>query len=275
MGSLTAFARVSVDAQLFEAGSIVDFRSAVNSAVITSCPCRRSFATANVTGWIHTFEMSGSPTDLPTPPYHFPQISSVHAAVRSRWNPHLVSCRRLPDIRDDLTDPIRGRGLLNLAARGMAVRIFREAAGRRFSSVLRSRQIGFGRRFSGIDSSSGLLAIKCGAALEPMRSVMSAIIRTRLLLALLPLAFALVDGSEAWPQPLLPGINAPSLPAPPPQQIQLPAIPQFGVALPPNGAPPLPQDSFGDRAFQCLQIGSAAGLTGGSLSAYSGECADQ
>jgi hypothetical protein len=101
-------------------------------------------------------------------------------------------------------------------------------------------------------------------------------IRTRLCLAVRLATLTFVGSSNAIAQALpVPGISAPPFPLPPPSpQIQVPAIPQIGVTPPPNLAP-LPQNSFSDRVTQCLQTGAAGGLTAGSLSAYTGECANQ
>ena len=103
---------------------------------------------------------------------------------------------------------------------------------------------------------------------------MPTIVRTKSSLALLLLVFILAGDLEAQGRVLVPGINAPPLPLPPPQQIQSPMAPQFGAAVQPS-VTPLPQNSFSDRVSQCLQLGAAAGLTGRNLSAYSGECANQ
>jgi hypothetical protein len=97
-------------------------------------------------------------------------------------------------------------------------------------------------------------------------------IRTKLSSGLLLLAFTCASGA-ASAQVLVPGINAPAFPSTPPQQAQIQAIPQVGAAIQP-GLAPASQDSFSDRVTQCLQLGSAAGLTGGNVAAYSGECAN-
>jgi hypothetical protein len=98
-------------------------------------------------------------------------------------------------------------------------------------------------------------------------------IRTKSSLGLLLLAFTCANGA-ASAQILVPGINAPAFPSAPPQQAQIPAIPQYGVAVLPSLAP-TPQNFFSDRVTQCLQQGSAAGLTTGNVAAYSAECANQ
>jgi hypothetical protein len=98
-------------------------------------------------------------------------------------------------------------------------------------------------------------------------------IPTKWLPGLLLLAF-IGAGEVASAQVLVPGINVPAFPSAPPQQAQIPAIPQYGVAVQPSLAP-ASQNSFSDRVTQCLQLGSAAGLTPGSVSAYAGQCASQ
>ena len=97
--------------------------------------------------------------------------------------------------------------------------------------------------------------------------------RTNSSLGLLLLAFTCASGT-ASAQVLVPGINAPAIPSTPPQQAQIPAIPQYGVAVQPSLAP-ASQNSFSDRVTQCLQLGSAAELNTGSVSAYSAECANR
>ncbi len=98
-------------------------------------------------------------------------------------------------------------------------------------------------------------------------------ISTRWLPGLLLLALTSAGGA-ASAQVLVPGVNVPAFPSTPPQQAQIPAIPQYGVAVQPSLAP-ASQNSFSDRVTQCLQQGAAAGLTPGNVSAYAGACASQ
>ena len=90
------------------------------------------------------------------------------------------------------------------------------------------------------------------------------------------LTVVIAGDSRAMAQGLpVPGLSAPAFPPQPPsQQLQVPSTPQFGVASPLNVSPPS-QNSFSDRATRCLQTGAAAGLTTGSLNAYTGECVTQ
>jgi hypothetical protein len=97
---------------------------------------------------------------------------------------------------------------------------------------------------------------------------------TKSSLGLLLLALTCVDGPAASAQVIVPGINAPALPTMPPQQAQIPVIPQYGVAMQPN-LTPAPANSFSDRVTQCMELGSASGLAGASASAYSTQCANQ
>jgi hypothetical protein len=86
------------------------------------------------------------------------------------------------------------------------------------------------------------------------------------------LVAGLTLGSQASAQSVpVPGISAPAFPSSPSPPLQPPPIPQFGVSAPLNVAPPT-QNTFSDRATQCLQTGAAAGLTTGSLTAYTGQC---
>ncbi|MCP4620869.1 MAG: hypothetical protein GY844_31055 [Bradyrhizobium sp.] len=78
----------------------------------------------------------------------------------------------------------------------------------------------------------------------------------------------------AMAQVIVPGINAPPvLPAPTPS-IQIPQIPQAGVPSQPAPLPAL-QNTYPDRVNTCIQMGAAAGLSGGGLNAYTGLCASQ
>jgi hypothetical protein len=81
-------------------------------------------------------------------------------------------------------------------------------------------------------------------------------------------------GQQAIAQVVVPGINAPPLVHFPSAPIQVPSIPQAGVTPQPNLAP-LPQNTFSDRVSTCLQTGAASGLTGATLNAYTGQCANQ
>jgi hypothetical protein len=129
-----------------------------------------------------------------------------------------------------------------------------------------------GGRFSDMVRDQLCRVTKWGRPSNQMRSVMLAI-RTKSSLGLLLLAYTCASGA-ASAQVLVPGINVPAFPSAPPLQAQIPAIPQYGVAIQPSLAP-APQNSFSDRVTQCLQQGSAAGLTGSNVSAYSGQCANQ
>jgi hypothetical protein len=51
-------------------------------------------------------------------------------------------------------------------------------------------------------------------------------------------------------------------------------VPQDG-AVNPQSLAVQPQNSYSDRATQCMQIGTAAGLGSGVNSAYAAECASQ
>ncbi len=64
------------------------------------------------------------------------------------------------------------------------------------------------------------------------------------------------------------GLSTPPIQYP---QIQPPQVPQYGV-VPPTNLNPLPQNSFSDRATQCLQIGASAGLPSGSNGLYASGC---
>ena len=64
------------------------------------------------------------------------------------------------------------------------------------------------------------------------------------------------------------GLSPPPIQYP---QIQPPQVPVYG-AVPPTNLNPLPQNSFSDRATQCLQIGAAAGLSPGSNGLYASGC---
>ncbi len=64
------------------------------------------------------------------------------------------------------------------------------------------------------------------------------------------------------------GLSTPPLQYP---QIQPPQVPQYGV-VPPTNLNPLPQNSFSDRATQCLQIGASAGLPSGSNGLFASGC---
>jgi hypothetical protein len=77
--------------------------------------------------------------------------------------------------------------------------------------------------------------------------------------------------SVASAQVLVPGLDAPAFPSMPPQQAQIPAIPQCGMVIQPTLAAP-PPNSFSDRVTQCLQQGSAAGLTAGKGGGWSASC---
>lgn len=78
---------------------------------------------------------------------------------------------------------------------------------------------------------------------------------------------------QAAAQVVVPGINAPpDLPTPTPS-IQVPPLTQQGP--PPQPTPsPLLQDTFPDRVIACNQMGTAVGLTAGSLDAYTMQCAN-
>jgi hypothetical protein len=80
-------------------------------------------------------------------------------------------------------------------------------------------------------------------------------------------------GQQAIGQVVVPGINAPPLVSFPSPPIQVPPIPQAGVSSQPNLAPP--QNTFSDRVSTCIQMGAASGLSGASLGAYTGQCANQ
>lgn len=74
--------------------------------------------------------------------------------------------------------------------------------------------------------------------------------------------------TAAQAQSSTPGLSPPPIQHP---QIQPPSIPQYG-ALPTTNLNPLPQNSFSDRATQCLQLGAAAGLSSGSNGMFAAGC---
>lgn len=67
-------------------------------------------------------------------------------------------------------------------------------------------------------------------------------------------------------QPSAPIVSSPQL------QLQIPQIDQPGVPVLPT-LPPF--NTFPDRVNACIQVGSAAGLSSGSLDDYIAQCADQ
>ena len=94
-------------------------------------------------------------------------------------------------------------------------------------------------------------------------------------------AVALTAGSilgaacaSAQVPPQIPDLQS-RIPAPLPEPLQPPVIngplsqsPSMGVPTPPS------LNTFSDRALQCLQQGSAGGLSSGNLDSYTSQCAN-
>jgi hypothetical protein len=96
------------------------------------------------------------------------------------------------------------------------------------------------------------------------------------LFAVVLAAGSIIGGASAFAQvlPQIPDLQN-RIPAPLPEPLQPPIIngplsqsPPPGVATPPS------LNTFSDRALQCLQQGSAGGLSGGNLDTYTSQCAN-
>jgi len=83
--------------------------------------------------------------------------------------------------------------------------------------------------------------------------------------------------TPASAQVLLPANPMLQVPPPPPlpqPRIEAPVVPKFD-AIPSQPTAPLSNRSFGDRVTDCLQDGTAAGLSPSDRSAYSRGCANR
>ena len=77
---------------------------------------------------------------------------------------------------------------------------------------------------------------------------------------------------EAFAQVAVPQLAAPPIVSVPSPQLENPQISEPGVPILPTLSP---FNTFPDRVNACIQMGSAAGLSSGSLDAYIGQCANQ
>jgi hypothetical protein len=96
------------------------------------------------------------------------------------------------------------------------------------------------------------------------------------LFAIVLTAGSIIGGASAYAQvlPQIPDLQNP-IPAPLPEPLQPPIINgPLSQSPPPGVATPQSMNTFSDRALQCLQEGSAGGLSGGNLDTYTSQCAN-
>lgn len=108
----------------------------------------------------------------------------------------------------------------------------------------------------------------------PKYTAMAAVPAHLVATGFLAVAFLATPASAQVLLPANPMLQVPPPPPLPQPRIEVPVVPKFD-SIPSQPTAPLSRRSFGDRVTDCLQDGTAAGLSPSDRSAYSRGCANR